>query len=116
MSIVGVPMLLGPILGPILGGWLVDDVSWRWIFFINVPSGSSRSRCAGASSRATSRGRRNKLDLLGLAMALPGSRCSSTGWRRRDARARHAAGARPDDRGRNAHRRLHPHALHAISR
>jgi EmrB/QacA subfamily drug resistance transporter len=39
MSIMGVPMLLGPILGPILGGWLVADVSWRWIFFINVPIG-----------------------------------------------------------------------------
>jgi MFS family permease len=35
MSIIGVPMLLGPI----LGGWLVADVSWRWIFFINVPIG-----------------------------------------------------------------------------
>jgi EmrB/QacA subfamily drug resistance transporter len=39
MSIMGVPMLLGPILGPILGGWLVADVSWRWIFFINAPIG-----------------------------------------------------------------------------
>src|ERR1041384_5719083 len=39
MAIMGVPMLLGPILGPILGGWLVDDVSWRWIFFINLPIG-----------------------------------------------------------------------------
>jgi EmrB/QacA subfamily drug resistance transporter len=39
MSIVGIPMLLGPICGPILGGWLVDDVSWRWIFFINLPIG-----------------------------------------------------------------------------
>src|ERR1700742_3147272 len=37
MAIMGVPMLLGPILGPILGGWLVDDFSWRWSFFINVP-------------------------------------------------------------------------------
>jgi EmrB/QacA subfamily drug resistance transporter len=40
MSIIGVPMLLGPILGPILGGWLVDDFSWRWIFFINLPIGA----------------------------------------------------------------------------
>jgi EmrB/QacA subfamily drug resistance transporter len=39
MSVIGVPMLLGPILGPILGGWLVDDFSWRWIFLINLPIG-----------------------------------------------------------------------------
>src|SRR5215210_7606967 len=39
MAIIGIPMMLGPILGPILGGWLVDDVSWRWIFFINLPIG-----------------------------------------------------------------------------
>src|SRR4051812_32010721 len=37
MAVMGVPMLLGPILGPILGGWLVDSFSWRWIFFINLP-------------------------------------------------------------------------------
>ena len=39
MDVVGIPMLLGPIFGPILGGWLVDDFSWRWIFFINMPIG-----------------------------------------------------------------------------
>src|SRR5215218_8251807 len=39
MAIIGVPMMLGPILGPVLGGWLVDDFSWRWIFFINLPVG-----------------------------------------------------------------------------
>jgi EmrB/QacA subfamily drug resistance transporter len=39
MSVVGVPMLLGPIIGPVLGGWLVDDVSWRWIFYVNIPIG-----------------------------------------------------------------------------
>lgn len=40
MGIIGVPMLLAPILGPILGGWLVDDISWRWIFFVNLPVGA----------------------------------------------------------------------------
>ncbi len=39
MSILGVPMLLGPIFGPILGGWLIDVASWHWIFLINVPIG-----------------------------------------------------------------------------
>ncbi|WP_019630954.1 DHA2 family efflux MFS transporter permease subunit [Actinomadura atramentaria] len=40
MSIVGVPMLLGPILGPVIGGWLVDNADWRWIFLVNVPVGA----------------------------------------------------------------------------
>ncbi|RIJ70662.1 DHA2 family efflux MFS transporter permease subunit [Nakamurella silvestris] len=39
MSILGVPMLLGPIGGPILGGWLIDVASWHWIFLINLPIG-----------------------------------------------------------------------------
>lgn len=40
MSVIGVPMLLGPVLGPVLGGWLVQDVGWRWIFFVNLPVGA----------------------------------------------------------------------------
>jgi len=39
MAILGVPMLLGPILGPILGGWLIDIASWHWVFLINLPLG-----------------------------------------------------------------------------
>src|SRR3954462_12989325 len=39
MAILGVPMLLGPIAGPILGGWLIDTASWHWIFLINAPIG-----------------------------------------------------------------------------
>ena len=45
MGIIGVPMLLGPIFGPILGGFLVDDLSWRWIFFVNLPIGLCCNFC-----------------------------------------------------------------------
>jgi EmrB/QacA subfamily drug resistance transporter len=39
MSIIGVPMVMGPVLGPVLGGLIVSNYSWRWIFYINVPIG-----------------------------------------------------------------------------
>jgi MFS family permease len=39
MAILGYPMLLGPILGPIIGGWLIEVASWHWIFLINAPIG-----------------------------------------------------------------------------
>ncbi len=39
MSIIGVPMVMGPVLGPVLGGIIVSNFSWRWIFFVNVPIG-----------------------------------------------------------------------------
>jgi MFS transporter, DHA2 family, multidrug resistance protein len=39
MSIWGIGVTLGPILGPALGGWLTDSYSWRWVFFINLPVG-----------------------------------------------------------------------------
>ena len=39
MAIFGVGIMLGPILGPTLGGWLTDTYSWRWVFFINIPVG-----------------------------------------------------------------------------
>src|SRR5437588_2147114 len=39
MSIVAVPIMLAPILGPTLGGLIVQNASWRWIFFVNIPIG-----------------------------------------------------------------------------
>jgi EmrB/QacA subfamily drug resistance transporter len=72
MAIIGVPMLLGPIFGPILGGWLVDDFSWRWIFFINVPIGIA---ALISSQRILARDvpePGHRLDWLGLALLSPG--------------------------------------------
>jgi DHA2 family multidrug resistance protein len=40
MAIWGMGVMIGPILGPTLGGWLTDSYNWRWVFFINVPVGS----------------------------------------------------------------------------
>lgn len=39
MAAWGQGVLIGPMLGPILGGWLTDHYSWRWVFYINVPLG-----------------------------------------------------------------------------
>jgi EmrB/QacA subfamily drug resistance transporter len=72
MSVIGVPMLLGPIVGPILGGWLVDDVSWRWIFFINIPIGLATLLVGMKILDKDEPVPGEKLDVLGLIMLSPG--------------------------------------------
>jgi DHA2 family multidrug resistance protein len=39
MAVLGIPMLLGPMCGPVLGGWLIGAYGWQWIFRINLPLG-----------------------------------------------------------------------------
>jgi EmrB/QacA subfamily drug resistance transporter len=72
MSLVGIPMMLGPVLGPVLGGVLVSTVSWRWIFLLNLPIGLftvlwSRKALAASSPRRT-----ESLDVTGLLLLSPG--------------------------------------------
>jgi MFS transporter, DHA2 family, multidrug resistance protein len=40
MALFGVSVMVGPVLGPVIGGWLTDNFSWRWVFYINVPIGA----------------------------------------------------------------------------
>ena len=72
MAVIGVPMLLGPIFGPILGGWLVDDFSWRWIFFINVPIAAGALLLARRVLARDVPQPAHQLDWLGLALLSPG--------------------------------------------
>jgi len=72
MAIIGVPMLLGPILGPILGGWLVDEASWRWIFFINLPIGVVAFLLALRILPKDKPEPGERFDTLGLALLSPG--------------------------------------------
>ncbi len=39
MAIYGMGVVVAPTIGPTLGGWITDNFSWRWIFFLNVPIG-----------------------------------------------------------------------------
>ena len=73
MSVVGVPMLLGPILGPVIGGVIVDTVSWRWIFYVNVPIVVVALALAARLLKADAgRADAGRLDWLGLALLSPG--------------------------------------------
>jgi EmrB/QacA subfamily drug resistance transporter len=72
MAILGVPMLLGPIGGPILGGWLIDAASWHWIFLINVPIGVVGLIYALVALPKDSPQPSESFDFLGVLMMSPG--------------------------------------------
>jgi EmrB/QacA subfamily drug resistance transporter len=72
MGVLGVPMLIAPILGPILGGWLVQDVSWRWIFFINLPIGVVAFISALIVLEPDQPQASHRLDWVGMLLLSPG--------------------------------------------
>jgi EmrB/QacA subfamily drug resistance transporter len=73
MSVVGVPMLLGPVLGPVIGGVIVDSASWRWIFYVNVPIAIvALALAARLLHRDQGRADAGRLDWLGLGLLSPG--------------------------------------------
>jgi EmrB/QacA subfamily drug resistance transporter len=73
MSVVGVPMLLGPVLGPVLGGLIVDNASWRWIFYVNLPVAALALFLAARLLHADhGRADAGRLDWRGLLLLSPG--------------------------------------------
>ncbi len=63
----GMGIMIGPIIGPVLGGWLTETIGWRWVFFVNVPVGAVclAILLAQLPSRPITR---RKFDLFGFAM------------------------------------------------
>jgi DHA2 family multidrug resistance protein len=67
MSIWGMGVMVGPIMGPILGGWLTESVNWRWVFYVNLPVGLVTLALMWALLPAT-KTRTRKFDLFGFSM------------------------------------------------
>jgi EmrB/QacA subfamily drug resistance transporter len=72
MAILGIPMLLGPILGPIIGGWLIDSASWHWIFLINLPLGVAALVYALLALPTDNPEPSETFDVVGMALMSPG--------------------------------------------
>jgi MFS family permease len=71
MGIFGIPMLLAPAVGPVLGGWFVQDFSWRLIFYVNVPIGLIAFFSAWRFLTESNRSHGLRLDTFGLLTAPP---------------------------------------------
>ena len=72
MSVLGIPMMLGPICGPILGGVLIRYLSWHWIFLINVPIGAIALIYSVVVLRESGEKSKPAFDFVGLLLLSPG--------------------------------------------
>src|SRR5436853_430146 len=73
MSIVAVPVMLAPILGPTIGGLIVQNASWRWIFYVNVPIGVIAVVAALRILPRVDPGPADRLDIRGLLLMSGGA-------------------------------------------
>src|SRR5918992_2731686 len=74
MAIWGIGIMFAPIIGPTLGGWITDNWSWRWVFYINVPVGAAAVLLAWLfiSDSTTERPAVRRVDVPGLVLLVLG--------------------------------------------
>jgi EmrB/QacA subfamily drug resistance transporter len=68
MGVVAMPAMLAPILGPVIGGVILQNLHWSWIFFVNVPIGAVALALGWRLLPHTDSGAAGPLDLVGLAL------------------------------------------------
>jgi DHA2 family multidrug resistance protein len=69
MAMWAMTTLIAPVMGPLLGGWITDNISWPWIFYINIPVGIAAAVSSWAIYRKRETGTRKlPIDKLGLAL------------------------------------------------
>ncbi len=73
MGVVSMPAMIAPILGPVVGGVILEHLHWSWIFFVNVPIGAIAFALGWKLLPHTDAGEAGRLDVLGLALLPIGS-------------------------------------------
>ncbi|MCL2769200.1 MAG: DHA2 family efflux MFS transporter permease subunit, partial [Solirubrobacterales bacterium] len=73
MGVVAMPAMLAPILGPVVGGVILQGLHWSWIFFVNVPVGAVAFALGWRLLPHTDSGEAGRLDLVGLALMPTGA-------------------------------------------
>jgi EmrB/QacA subfamily drug resistance transporter len=73
MGIVSMPAMLAPILGPVVGGAILENLHWSWIFLVNVPIGAIALALAWRVLPKTDSGAAGRLDVVGLGLLSGGS-------------------------------------------
>jgi DHA2 family multidrug resistance protein len=71
MAMWAMTVLVAPVAGPLLGGWITDNISWPWIFYINIPVGLAAAAVTWSIYRTRDPGpRKTKLDYVGLGLLI----------------------------------------------
>jgi DHA2 family multidrug resistance protein len=80
-AIFGLGVIAGPALGPVMGGWLTDNLGWRWIFFINIPFGLlAVAACTTflPTDEMDEKARNERVDWTGIGLLAVGLACFQT--------------------------------------